>query len=86
MIPLAVTVCFLLASMWALSLTSAWLAAFWGVWSIAGLAWFCANIGRKNGPDRWYDTVLLAPVFPYAWMFGVTKRLCQRLKGHPDGI
>jgi hypothetical protein len=81
MIPLIVTVCSVALSVWILSLINVWLAMLWATWFIAGLSWFVKNIGRKSGPYRWYDQVLLVPVLPYAWVFGVTNQLCEQLGG-----
>ena len=79
MIALVVTSCALLLSVWLLSMINLWLAMIWLTWVIAGFTWFIMNLGRKTSPDRWYDQVLLPPVMPFAWLFGMTSRLCEKI-------
>jgi hypothetical protein len=41
------------------------------VYGITGLIWFIKNMGRKNGPDRWYDYVFGPGMylwFPFIWL------------------
>lgn len=41
------------------------------IYAIIGLIWFITNLGRKNGPTRWYDYILGPGMyiwFPFIWI------------------
>lgn len=40
------------------------------VWMIASIAHFVANLGRKTGRDRWYDRIILLPLYLIAPLIG----------------
>ena len=70
MIPAMVTIFLISMTVWFLAFVNPWLSVLWLSWLIVGIMWFIASLGRKGSPGRWYDGVLLAPVLPYAWIFG----------------
>jgi hypothetical protein len=50
-----------------------WIAYLVGallVWTIIGLAYFVANLGRKTGRGHWYDGIILLPLYPLASLVG----------------
>ena len=80
MIPVLITSTAIVATLWLMALLSPWVATIWLFWLIIGLIWFINGLGRKGSPGSWYDIILMAPVLPYAWIFGVIAHFLRWMK------
>lgn len=60
-----------------------WFIAAYIIWTILGVCYFLANMGRKDNPSglRYYlEALLIGPLLPYAYILGLIGLVIEKFR------